>query len=518
MKLNNYPIVNQFIVIFTFLSTLILLIATVFAVVLTLYNEKERFVSESKTEAKFIADTVLSPLAFFDSRGAEEILNAIKHKNSIVYVAVYDSNKKVFAEINHQNRSNLQSFDEENIFIGNTWLSSDAKYKIILPIIYNNELLGHLYFLKSASGILESSKNIIIPLAIFSIILILLVILGSRKLGKYMLRPILSLSDSARLVAEERDFSHRVTYSGKNEIAKLYNAFNMMLSETEVLTDELEKRVQERTHQLQNSIDSLKQTQNQLIESEKMAALGSLVSGVAHEVNTPLGNAITGSSIISRESDAIQRAIKDGTIKRSEMEEKLGIIAQSSKLMFKSVTQAADLIRNFKRISIDQSTDDLRDFDLKEYIDEIIQTFHNKLKHIPAEVKIIAPESILIYSYPGIFAQIINNLVNNTILHAFEDDVENAKIIITIEKLESSIHLTFTDNGKGVSLSVKDKIFEPFVTTKRNSGGTGLGMNIVYNLVTQKLGGTIDMYSVINEGTTLELYLPFIEKKDMDLS
>ena len=513
MKLSNYPITNQFIFIFTSLSAVILITTILFAVVSTLHHEKERFINESQIEAKFVADTVLLPLAFFDNKGATEIINAVKQKKSIIHIAVYDSNHLLFAQTKNQKDFKPKNFKEQNLFIDDIWLSSEAEYKTILPITLDNELLGHLYLVKSASGILKSSKNLITPLAIFSILLILLVILGSRKLGKYMLSPILSLSDSAKRVADKRDFSHRVKYRGKNEIAKLYDAFNLMLSETQTLTGELEKRVQERTHQLQNSIDSLKETQNQLIESEKMAALGSLVSGVAHEVNTPLGNAITGSSIISRESDAIQKAMKDGSLKRSEMEQKLDIIDQSSKLMFKSVTQAAELIKNFKRISIDQSTDDLRDFDIKEYIQEIVQTFHNKLKHIPAEVEIVASENTLIYSYPGVFAQILNNLINNAILHAFEENPTNAKITITIEKLEKSLHLTFSDNGKGIDTSIKEKIFEPFVTTKRNSGGTGLGMNIVYNLVTQKLSGTINIMSKPNEGSTLDLLLPHIQRK-----
>ncbi|MDD2828432.1 MAG: ATP-binding protein [Sulfuricurvum sp.] len=513
MKLSNYPITRQFIVIFTSLSALILMIATIFALVLTLLNEKHRFIHESTLEAQFIADTVLSPLAFFDSKGAEEILKAVKNQHSVIQVSVYDSNHQLFSEINPLKRSEPASFNAENGFINNTWLTRDAEYRIILPIKHGKEVLGYLYLIKSASGIIESLNNLIIPLGIFSITLIIFVILVSHKLGDYMLHPILSLAQSANLVADKRDFSLRVTYEGKNEIARLYDAFNLMLSETQTLTEDLEKRVEVRTHQLQNSLDSLKQAQNQLIESEKMAALGNLVGGVAHEVNTPLGNAVTGSSIITRESAAIQKGLNEGTLTRSEMEKKLDVILQSSQLLFKSVTQAAELIKSFKQISIDQSTNDLRDFDLKEYLYEIVQTFHNKLKHIPIDVEIISPEHISIYSYPGVFAQLFNNLIANAILHAFEKDMENAKITITLELLENTIHLLFHDNGKGVNPSIKDKIFEPFVTTKRNAGGTGLGLSIVYNLVTQKLGGTISVHSEIPNGTTFEIHLPYLERK-----
>ncbi len=514
MRLSNYSITRQFIVMLSAVSSFILLMAAVFIVLFMLFNEKERFVRESQLEANFLAETMLSHLAFFDNKGAEESLNTIIKQKSILHVAIYQSTPILFAEANPYHLPAPTEFKESASFVDNSWVSLKAKYRIIVPIIYQDELLGYFYVVKSAAGIAKSVQRFLLPLFIFSVILIGLVLVISRHLGKHMLRPILSLAESAKLVADERNFSYRVKYPGKNEVSALYEAFNLMLIETQSLTDELEDRVEERTQLLQSSLNSLRETQIKLIESEKMAALGNLVSGVAHEVNTPLGNAVMGSSIISRESKAILQAMKEGTLKRSIMDSKLDIIVESSLLLEKSIRQAADLINSFKRISVDQSTDDLREFNLRGYIEEIILTFHNKLKHIPANVKIIGPDEVFIYSYPGVYAQILNNFINNSILHAFEDKPENAKITIKLTVSDSEIQLCFSDNGKGVASAIKDKIFEPFITTKRNAGGTGLGMNIVYNLITQKLGGSIDMRSEKDQGTTFELHLPFIDKTE----
>jgi signal transduction histidine kinase len=514
MQLSNYSITKQFVVMLSVVSTVILLMASIFSVLFILFNEQQRFIRESELEANFLAETMLSHLAFFDAKGAEDSLKSIVKRESILHVAIYDSSLLLFAEANPDHLPPPIEIKKSAEFIDGIWISLNSRYRIIVPIIHQDELLGYFYILKSASKILQSSQQLLAPLLIFSLFLIVIVLIVSWRLGNHMLRPILSLAESAKLVAEKRNFSHRVSYPGKNEVAALYEAFNLMLIETQSLTDELEERVDERTKLLLSSIDTLREAQDKLIQSEKMAALGSLVSGVAHEVNTPLGNAIMGSSIISRESKAILQEIQEGTLKRSVMDTRLGIILESSQLLEKSIKQAAELITSFKRISVDQSTDDLRDFDLREYVEEVFLTFHNKLKHIPIEVEIIAPKEVLIYSHPGVFAQLLNNFINNTILHAFDSNPEGAKITTTISMLDKGLQFTYSDNGKGVDETVKDKIFEPFVTTKRNAGGTGLGMNIVYNLVTQKLEGSILMRSEMGQGTKFELYLPYIEKSD----
>lgn len=494
---------------------LIALFLFLYSLVSITHHEKERFISETMMEGKLLSDFVISPLAFDDQNGAEENLKILSSHKSVQQVIIYNKENKVFARYNPQalglpKEDQLYNGFHENHY----WFLENQTYRIYLPIIFKNEQLGYLYMEKESSDIWKYSFNALITFAIFSLVVITFITIIAIKKSQIILEPVLLLVESLQNIAKNKNYTLRVNYRGSNEIARLYVATNALLQETQNLTEDLEKRVHIRTKELQESLENLKLTQTQLIESEKMAALGNLVSGVAHEVNTPLGNAMTGGSIIVRETAQIQKLLEEGSLKRSVMDEKLSIISQSASLLIKSLSHAAALVKSFKHISVDQSIDDLREFDLEEYLQEILQTYHNKLKHQRVEVEVRSLEPFVIYSYPGAYAQIFNNLLNNALLHAFDHKDEGAKITIVFEKILDNIVIRFSDNGVGVDAKIHSTIFEPFVTTKRNAGGTGLGMNIIYNLVTQKLGGTIRFDSVMGNGTTFELILPYLKKSN----
>jgi signal transduction histidine kinase len=512
--LSNYSISKQFTVLVMGLGLIISLSSLLYSLITMAYHEKERFIAETAMETKLIADFATSPLAFLDTAGAMENLAILSSHKSIEQVVLFDSNGKFFAQYNPHHLSQPKLAQFQSGFVNNQWFSRSATYRLYLPIVYKGDNLGYLYLQKNGADIFIYSEKALLTLTIFSFLLMGIVLMIVIQMSHIILQPILSLVEKTQFVARERDYELRVDYEGSNEIAKLYNALNLLLEETQDLTEGLEQRVSQRTKELQDSLENLTLAQGQLIESEKMAALGNLVSGVAHEVNTPLGNALTGGSIILRESKLIQDLLDEGSLKRSVMDEKLGIIIQSAALMIKSLTHAADLVKNFKRISVDQSIDDLRDFDLRLYLDTVIQTYHNKLKHQKVNIEIISDTIVPIYSYPGSFAQIFNNFINNALLHAFEGMEEGAKITIELQHREEYLMVRFTDNGIGVNEKILPNIFEPFVTSKRNAGGTGLGMNIIYNIVTQKLKGTIHVASQIGKGTTFKLRLPYLEKTD----
>ena len=239
-----------------------------------------------------------------------------------------------------------------------------------------------------------------------------------------------------------------------------------------------------------------------------MASLGSLVSGVAHEVNTPLGNAVTGSTIIKQESKELLESMKNGTMKKSTLEESLNHINETARLLFKSVNSAASLIRSFKKISVDQSIEEKRNYDIVEYTHEVVKTFSNQLKRGPISVVVDAPKTLLVNSYPGAFAQLLNNFIQNAIVHAFEVKKEDAQIIIEMRVRKKELEFIFKDNGCGMNDNIKHKAFDPFVTTKRNAGGTGLGLNIAYNIVTQKLKGTLLLETEVGKGTSFIVHIP----------
>ncbi len=260
---------------------------------------------------------------------------------------------------------------------------------------------------------------------------------------------------------------------------------------------------------LHENLEHLKNTQEQLIESEKMSALGGLVAGVAHEVNTPLGISITAASIFQTKIKGLEKAIEDNTLSKKDLDDFIADMKDADDILIKNLDRAALLIKNFKKISVDQSSEEIRDFELNAYIEEIISTFRSELRNHKITLDLeLCSEHIDMNSYPGAISQLIINLLQNATIHAFDEDSQDKKITIKTEYLGDYTVIYCSDNGKGIEKKVVDKVFEPFVTTKRNKGGTGLGLNITYNLVTQHLGGNIKIDTKVKQGACFIVTLP----------
>jgi len=286
------------------------------------------------------------------------------------------------------------------------------------------------------------------------------------------------------------------------------------------LNFELEQKVEERTYELQASLEHLKKAQKQIIESEKMISLGSLVAGVAHEINTPIGVGVSAASLLETNSVNISKAYKLDDMSKSEFEEYLEDNIKLSATILRNLERSAKLIRSFKQVAVDQVSNESRKFFIKEYIDEVLLSLHPKYKHLINQIEVKCPRELSISTNPGSIAQIITNLIMNSLIHGFDEEEyqESAKIIITVKELvisgKSMIQIEYFDNGKGISKEYQDKIFEPFYTTKRSTGGSGLGLSIVYNLVTQQLGGEISCESELKKGTTFLITLASLEVKN----
>ncbi|MFB8797300.1 MAG: HAMP domain-containing sensor histidine kinase [Microcoleus sp.] len=269
----------------------------------------------------------------------------------------------------------------------------------------------------------------------------------------------------------------------------------------------LEQLVQQRTSELSQTLADLKSTQNQLVESEKMAALGGLVAGVAHEINTPIGIGIAAASLLAEKVTKFCEIYSNGQIKRSELEKFLDITMQSSNMILANLTRAADLIHSFKEVAVDQSSELKRTFQVKKYLEEILTSLTAKLRTTKHKVEVNCDENIVLDSYPGVFYQIVTNLVINSLIHAYEPDDEG--VLTFYFQLDGELLVfEYADNGKGITPENISKIFEPFFTTKRGQGGTGLGLHIIYNLVNQKLQGTIKCQSQLGQGTKFLIKFP----------
>ena len=280
------------------------------------------------------------------------------------------------------------------------------------------------------------------------------------------------------------------------------------------LNKTLEQRVLDRTKAFESSnsdlkvaMEKLQHTQNQLIQSEKMGALGGLVAGVSHEINTPVGVSVTASSHLQEKTKEILKLFINNAMKKSEFEKYLNLANESTEVILSNLRRASELIKSFKQVAVDQSDEQKRNFKLREYTDQVLLSLKPKLKKTKITIGINCDENLEINSFPGAFSQIITNLVMNSLIHAFDENQEGT-IIFDIEKQHNNILFTYSDNGKGIKEDIISKIFEPFFTTKRGKGGTGLGLNIVYNIVTQTLGGSIECASKENLGTIFKITFP----------
>lgn len=281
---------------------------------------------------------------------------------------------------------------------------------------------------------------------------------------------------------------------------------------------ELEALVAARTGELVQARDAaeaalveLREAQRQLVESEKMASLGQLVAGVAHELNTPLGNALMASSTLKDQAQHWREALAAGQLRRSELEAFLEALREGSELVVRSVARAHELVSGFKQVAVDRSSSKRRRFELAVVLREALSMLSPSLRGRAWRVETDLQPGIELDSYPGAIGQIVGNMVNNAALHAFPEDrpgVLRIQSRLEGEGAASELVLSFEDDGVGMDEATRRRIFEPFFTTRMGRGGTGLGLHIVYNLVTQLLGGRIRVDSRPGAGTRFELRLP----------
>jgi signal transduction histidine kinase len=264
----------------------------------------------------------------------------------------------------------------------------------------------------------------------------------------------------------------------------------------------------------EDALRDLQDAQRSLIEAEKFAALGGLVAGVAHEVNNPVGISLTVASTFARRCAQFSDEIRDGAVRRSKLEEFIAGSHEAAKQLVTNLNRAADLIQSFKQVAVDRSDAERRVFNLREATEQMMVSLRPALKHSLVWLSVDVPEEISLKSYPGPYGQVLTNLVLNALTHAFPDK-RAGTLRLSARKLGTDqVEIEFADDGVGMSEEVQRRAFEPFFTTRRNRGGTGLGLHIVYNLVTRRLGGSLRLESQPGHGTVFRIRLPMTAPKD----
>src|SRR5580700_6373916 len=309
------------------------------------------------------------------------------------------------------------------------------------------------------------------------------------------------------------DYNRKVHGTGASdevgEIARAVEVFRENAIAKRTTEDELRASKEK----AENALHELNTAQQNLIDAERLAALGGLVAGVAHEVNNPIGISLTVASSFARRAEMFEAELKsDGGLRRSQLEEFVRTSRDAAGQLVANLHRAGELIQSFKQVAVDRSHAERRQFALGEATDQIIASLKPVLKRAPIELTVDVPEGLLIDGYPGSYGQILTNLFLNAVNHAFADGRSGTISIAARARGHEDIEISFADDGAGMTSDVQRQAFDPFFTTRRNEGGTGLGLHIVYNLVTQQLGGRMMLESRLGQGTTFRIIMPRVAK------
>lgn len=357
---------------------------------------------------------------------------------------------------------------------------------------------------------------------VLSLVLILWV------LDRWILAPVAYVTRSAAQLAEKR-LDSAIELDRSDELGKLAAALDQMRRSLQDAFNELERknielqayattlesRVEKRTldltesnERLSTTLGNLRAAQRSLIESEKLASLGRLVASIAHELNTPLGNAMTVVTALTESHRQFAEKAGNGGLRRSELEHFIQHNGDGLDILQRNVARSSALIANFKQVAVDQSSERRRLFDLAVVVQETISTIQPKLKRTPYIIQNDIVEGVMMDSYPGPLEQVLINLIMNSVIHGFGERPYGV-VTLRSERLDAQrIRLVCADDGAGMAPEVRARAFEPFFTTRAEQGGSGLGMNIVYSIVTSVLGGRITLQSKPGEGTACVIDLP----------
>jgi len=512
------------------LSTVVSLICLLLAGAVLITSETSQFRKQLLARAAALADVTAAnseaSLSFEDVQSAQQLLANLAPEPSIEAARILALRGDSIGEFADYSRSG-QALPRlvERPEPGHRFHAD--RLEVVRPILQAGEPIGFVHLTVGLGQLDATIRRFVATLSGLALLTVVVAWLLSNRLQRIITRPVDELAETARSISRDRDYSVRARVLAEDELGSLTHAFNAMLDEVQShdaareqiesqmrqLNERLEAMVNERTHELQRrnadlngAIETLRAAQSQLVEAEKMAALGGLVAGVAHEINTPLGMCVT---MVSHLGDQV-RALHgkyDGGLRRRDLEEFMSTCDQSVAIIETNLTRAAELVRSFKLVAVDQSSEARRQFRVAEYLGEVLMSLRPQLKKSAVQVELELDPAIEIESFPGVIAQITTNLVVNALIHAFGPR-EPGTIRIAGHVDGDRFELSFSDDGAGMSDDVRQHVFDPFFTTRRGEGGSGLGLHIVYNQVTQTLGGTIACSSAPGQGTRFTIRFP----------
>lgn len=421
------------------------------------------------------------------------------HKTDLMYHIITDANQRI---VYHPHKSRLKgSFELPEEYQKTPY---GRRYVMNLdgdPVRVLNKSIPSMGWNLAgiiATDVLQQRAVMIgrlsIACCLFAIVLMALAVL---YLSKKVVRPIEKITELAK--CRDTSPSQLISTTRITEINQLVHWFNQY--------KEIVDKDKAQQEELRIAYEELQQTQQRLVESEKMAALGSIVAGVAHEINTPIGVSITANSMLQERLPALSQRFDSGDMTRSELADFLEQGQEVAEILSVNLRRAAELVTRFKRTAANQNQDFLTEIQLLDYIQDVVDSLRPAIREYRLSLTIEGDKDIAIHSYPGILWQIITNLIMNSLHHGFDPEHEG-HISIKVQSQQDQVAILYRDDGKGIRLDDLPKIFEPFFTTRRHAGNTGLGLNMIYNLVVQKLNGHIECDSEQGHGVLFTIRLP----------
>lgn len=481
------------------------------------FEEKERLALSS---AKSLAEGSIDALISRDFELLERWLQALVLKDIYAYGYLSGPNGHILI---HTDADKIASYTPvSKDFKLSTTRQLNYKGEPVNEVIYVSKVdeevfaYAHIaYYTTQDIFSVFKSKEIYLLLGVM-VFFLGLILFATLLIIRLHTAPVTELSQSIRQFSFESEQLQIADSILKrpDEIGVLANTFQLMMQRLKTAYEDLKKeqqslhnKVEQRTYELQQQNDLLLEMQEQLVQSKKMASLGDLVAGVAHEINTPIGVCLTAVSFLNDASSNIVIKYDRQELSEEDFKHFLDTVKHSSEIAIDNINRAAKLISNFKKVAVNQHIEEATCFNLYDHLQHIIHVLEPNLKKYDHRFHITGDQSLRIISYQGVFYQIVSNLIMNTLIHAFESESQGG-IFIDFVMQEESLFFQFSDNGAGISASILDKLFDPFVTSKRGQGGTGLGTHIVYNLVVQKLKGKIECKSEEGKGAMFRIMLP----------
>jgi len=348
--------------------------------------------------------------------------------------------------------------------------------------------------------------NIYQNVALVAVIFLTLIVVIGALIARSIILPLKEIMAAMHAVVSEKYDEHIQGTHARDEIGEMARAV-AVFRENAIAKRKAEDELRAAKDRAEKALDDLREAQQSLIAAEKLAALGGLVAGVAHEVNNPIGISLTVASSFARRCDEFAKEVDAGPLRRSRLGEFLEGGRDAANQLVANLQRAGELVQSFKQVAVDRSHADRRPFDLRESTDQIVASLRPVLKKSQITLSVDVPAGIIMDSYPGSYGQVLTNLFLNSVVHAFPDG-RAGSVIVEARQVRDDVDIFVSDDGVGMSEEIQRRAFDPFFTTRRNEGGTGLGLHIIFNLVTQQLGGRLAFESRLGWGTRFRITLP----------